>query len=45
MIPDSIKQEFGKYGLIEFAEMVESHKNAEHKPPFPFIMIKCQKER
>ena len=42
---DSIKQEFGKYGLIEFSEIVEPHKNAEHKPPFPFIMIKCQKER
>ncbi|MEY8191983.1 class I SAM-dependent methyltransferase [Peribacillus simplex] len=41
---DSIKQEFGKYGLIDFPEIVEPHKNMEHKPPFKFIMIKCQKE-
>lgn len=41
---DSIKQEFGEYGLIEFSEIVEPHKNMENKPPFKFIMIKCQKE-
>jgi SAM-dependent methyltransferase len=40
---DSIKQEFGKYGLIEFSEIVEPHKNMENKPPFKFIMVKCQK--
>ena len=40
---DSIKQEFGKYGLIEFPEIVEPHKDAENKPPFKFIMVKCQK--
>jgi SAM-dependent methyltransferase len=40
---DSIKQEFGKYGLIEYSEIVEPHKNAENKPPFKFIMIKCKK--
>jgi len=40
---DSIKQEFGKYGLKEMTEVVEPHKNMENKPPFPFIMIKCQK--
>lgn len=31
---DSIKQEFGNYGLVEFSEVVEPHKNAENKPPF-----------
>ncbi|MFS0763944.1 class I SAM-dependent methyltransferase [Peribacillus phoenicis] len=41
---DSIKQEFGKYGLIDFSEIVEPHKNMENKPPFKFIMVKCQKE-
>ncbi|MGE7184147.1 class I SAM-dependent methyltransferase [Peribacillus sp. NPDC006672] len=41
---DSIKQEFGKYGLIESSEIVEPHKNMENKPPFKFIMVKCQKE-
>ncbi|SIS06075.1 Methyltransferase domain-containing protein [Peribacillus simplex] len=41
---DSIKQEFGKYGLIDSSEIVEPHKNMENKPPFKFTMIKCQKE-
>ncbi|MGE7607903.1 class I SAM-dependent methyltransferase [Peribacillus frigoritolerans] len=40
---DSIKQEFGNYGRIEFSEIVEPHKNMENKPPFKFIMVKCQK--
>ncbi|WP_075981890.1 class I SAM-dependent methyltransferase [Bacillus massilinigeriensis] len=41
---DSIKQEFGKYGLIEFSKIIEPHKNMENKPPFTFMMIKCQKK-
>ncbi|MEH7118659.1 class I SAM-dependent methyltransferase [Neobacillus vireti] len=41
---DSIKQEFGNYGLMESSEIVEPHKNKENKPPFKFIMVKCQKE-
>ena len=41
---DSIKQEFGEYGLIEVSEIVEPHKNAEDKPPFKFLMVKCQNE-
>ena len=41
---DSIEQEFGKYGLMELSEIVEPHKNAENKPPFKFLMVKCQKE-
>ncbi|MEH7073855.1 class I SAM-dependent methyltransferase [Neobacillus drentensis] len=40
---DSINQEFGKYGLVESSEIVEPHKNMNNKPPFKFIMIKCQK--
>ncbi|MFJ7362687.1 class I SAM-dependent methyltransferase [Peribacillus frigoritolerans] len=40
---DSIKQEFGNYGRIEFSEIVEPHKNIENKPPFKFILVKCQK--
>jgi len=42
---DSIKQEFGKYGLLEFSEILEPHKNMENKPPFKFMMVKCQKEK
>lgn len=41
---DSVKQEFGEYGLIECTEIVEPHKNMENKPPFTFLMIKCQKK-
>ncbi len=41
---DSIKQEFCNYGLIETSEIVEPHKNAENKPPFKYIVVKCQKE-
>ncbi|SDT53397.1 Methyltransferase domain-containing protein [Paenibacillaceae bacterium GAS479] len=41
---DSIKQEFGKYGLIEISEIVEPHKNTENKTPFIFNMVKCKKE-
>ncbi|WP_462411599.1 class I SAM-dependent methyltransferase [Neobacillus sp. Marseille-QA0830] len=41
---DSIVQEFGNYGLIEVSEIVEPHKNMETKPPFKFLMAKCQKE-
>ncbi|WP_449539713.1 class I SAM-dependent methyltransferase [Ferdinandcohnia sp. Marseille-Q9671] len=41
---DSIKQEFGDYGLIETSKIVEPHKHADHKPPFTFLMIKCRKK-
>jgi 2-polyprenyl-3-methyl-5-hydroxy-6-metoxy-1,4-benzoquinol methylase len=40
---ESIKQDFGKYGLIELSEIVEPHKNQENKPPFKFIVVKYQK--
>ncbi|MCM3569265.1 bifunctional 2-polyprenyl-6-hydroxyphenol methylase/3-demethylubiquinol 3-O-methyltransferase UbiG [Neobacillus mesonae] len=40
---DSIKQEFGKYGLMEISEVIEPHKDNTNKPPFKFIMVKCQK--
>ncbi|NIK71684.1 class I SAM-dependent methyltransferase [Paenibacillus sp. BK720] len=40
---DSIRQEFGHYGLFEITEMVEPNKHAPNKPPFTFLMIKCQK--
>jgi SAM-dependent methyltransferase len=41
---DSIKQEFGKVGLIDLSEIDEPHKNRKNSPPFKFIMVKCQKE-
>ncbi|MBG9586113.1 class I SAM-dependent methyltransferase [Cytobacillus firmus] len=41
---DSIRQEFGEYGLIEISEIMEPHKDNETKPPFKFTMVKCQKK-
>ncbi|MBG9451277.1 methyltransferase [Cytobacillus firmus] len=41
---DSIRQEFGQYGLIEISEIMEPHKDNETKPPFKFTMVKCQKK-
>lgn len=41
---DSIKQEFKKYGLLEFSEIDELHKNMKNKPPFKFTIIKCKKD-
>lgn len=40
---DSVKREFGKYGLIEFSEIDETNKHMENKPPVRFIVIKCKK--
>jgi len=40
---DSVKQEFEKYGLIEFLEIDEPIKNMENKPPVKFIVITCYK--
>lgn len=42
---DSLKREFGKYGLIEFSEIDEATKNIANKPPIQFIILKCKKER
>jgi hypothetical protein len=41
---DTIKQDFGKYGLIEWSEMDEPNKEMKNKPPINFLMVKCQKE-
>jgi len=41
---ESIKQEFGKYGLVEFSNIDEPNKNMENKPPVKFIIVKCKNE-
>jgi SAM-dependent methyltransferase len=41
---NSIKQDFGKYGLVEFSEIDEPNKGAKNKPPINFIFVKCKKE-
>jgi SAM-dependent methyltransferase len=41
---DSIKQEFGKYGLIGTSEIDEPNKNMINKAPIKFTIVKCKKE-
>ncbi|WP_066303766.1 bifunctional 2-polyprenyl-6-hydroxyphenol methylase/3-demethylubiquinol 3-O-methyltransferase UbiG [Bacillus sp. FJAT-29814] len=41
---DSIKQEFGNYGLIEVSEIDEPNKNMKNKPSINFLIIKCKKD-
>lgn len=41
---ESIEREFGEYGLVDFSEIDEAHKNMKNKPPLKFTIIKCQKE-
>ena len=40
---DSVRQEFGQYGLAEVSEIVEPHKHMANKPPFTFTMVTCRK--
>ncbi|MEG9294876.1 class I SAM-dependent methyltransferase [Mangrovibacillus sp. Mu-81] len=40
---DTIKRDFGDYGLVDVSEILEPNKNAEGKPPFPFLVITCHK--
>lgn len=40
----SIKQDFDKYGLVEFSELDEPNKDKKHKPSINFIMVRCKKE-
>ena len=41
---DSIKQEFGDYGLVEFFEIDEPNKDMKNKPSINFILVKCKKK-
>lgn len=40
---DSIKEDFGNYGLEEFVEIDEPNKPVPNKRSMKFIMIKCKK--
>lgn len=42
---ESVKEEFGKYGLVDFFEIDEPNKVMPDKPAFRFIIIKCKKEQ
>lgn len=41
---DTIQQDFGNYGLVEFSEIDEPNKEKKDKPSIPFLMIKCKKQ-
>ncbi len=40
---NAVKEEFADYGLTDFLEIEEPHKNMPDKPPFKFWLIKCQR--
>ena len=40
---ESVKQEFGEYGLVEFSEIDEPNKERKDKPPINFIKVTCKK--
>jgi len=40
---DSIRREFGKYGLIEYREIEEPVKHMENEAPMKFWMVICRK--
>ncbi|TRZ40559.1 class I SAM-dependent methyltransferase [Niallia circulans] len=40
---DSVKREFGEYGLTEFSTIDEPNKHHENAPSINFIVIKCKK--
>jgi SAM-dependent methyltransferase len=42
---ESIRKEFEKYGLIDFAEIDEPIKYNNDCPPMKFILIKCEKQK
>jgi len=40
---DSIKKDFGEYGLMDFSDIEEPVKFNKNYPPMKFILIKCRK--
>lgn len=41
---ESIKKDFGNYGLIDFVEIDEINQEHPDKPPINFLIIKCKKK-
>jgi 2-polyprenyl-3-methyl-5-hydroxy-6-metoxy-1,4-benzoquinol methylase len=41
---ESVKKEFGKYGLIDCIEIDEPIKHMDNEPPLKCLLIKCQKK-
>ena len=40
---DSVKHEFGQFGLAEYSEIDEPIKHMENKPPLKCILVKCKR--
>ncbi len=40
---ESVKREFGNYGLIEFSEIDEPIKHMDNEPPLKLILVKCKR--
>lgn len=40
---DSVRREFGAYGLLDWTEIVEPNTHAKDAPPLEFLMIRCRK--
>lgn len=41
---DSVRREFGAYGLVDCTDFIEPGKNSSDAPPLQFLMIRCRKE-
>lgn len=41
--PESVRQEFKEYGLVEFNEIDEPIKHLENEPPLKLIFVKCKR--
>lgn len=41
---ESVRREFGAYGLLDFTEIVEPNNHAKDAPPLEFLMIRCRKD-
>jgi SAM-dependent methyltransferase len=42
---DSVRREFGAYGLVDCTDFIEPGKYSNDAPPLPFLMIRCRKEQ
>jgi SAM-dependent methyltransferase len=42
--PDTVKREFGKYGLVDFIEIAEPVNATENEPQLKLIYVKCKRK-
>jgi hypothetical protein len=41
---ESVRRDFGAYGLVDFSEMDEPIKFSENNPPWRFTVVRCRME-